>query len=526
MTLHGAGMITGALLAMMGALWYVLRRSCRSTSAGCSSATRSILVGAVLAASSRRCSAASRPDGRSSRRCRSTRRGSGRPWSETRLPRRTAARRCRVLRLLHRRARADDGHVRRAAARARLCVPARPRPEAPPPQAIAATVVALDGPARVRGRHDDPRSRCSAAPIDSRSRLRRAGREEPRLLLRPLDREPDHLPGAGAVYVLAARATPDGPYEDDQGVRRRLDRSRSSSSPPPTRTTSTWTSSSRRGRRSSRASPRSAPLLPVAVVTIYSMTMLVWGSRYRWTLASTLLYVGFAGWAIGGTGAVIDSLIPINFRFHNTLWVVGPLPHLPDPGRDRLGARPLRAPARGERRSDRAGRRLGLRGGCSARRRLRLRRGLVRLRRPRRAPALRRAPGGHRRLQPRGQHLRDRLRGRLPRAPARVRAARPHRERAPASSSSRGPTSRSRPGRSLRRCSRAGTSSVPSSPRPSSSSDPSRRRSPTRPRMPRATTISSTRRSSWSARSSELPSPRCPPSSRGCAPGPGSASRA
>ena len=40
-----------------------------------------------------------------------------------------------------------------------------------------------------------------------------------------------------------------------------------------------------------------------------------------WTLASTLLYLGFMGWAIGGTGAVIDSLIPINFKFHNTLWV-------------------------------------------------------------------------------------------------------------------------------------------------------------------------------------------------------------
>jgi cytochrome c oxidase subunit 1 len=65
-----------------------------------------------------------------------------------------------------------------------------------------------------------------------------------------------------------------------------------------------------------------AALIPVAVITIYSMTMLVWGSRYQWTLASTLLYVGFAGWAIGGTGAVIDSVIPINFRFHNTAWVV------------------------------------------------------------------------------------------------------------------------------------------------------------------------------------------------------------
>jgi cytochrome c oxidase subunit I len=63
-------------------------------------------------------------------------------------------------------------------------------------------------------------------------------------------------------------------------------------------------------------------LIPVAVITIYSMTMLVWGSRYRWTLASSLLYVGLGGWAIGGVGAVIDSLIPINFRLHNTVWVV------------------------------------------------------------------------------------------------------------------------------------------------------------------------------------------------------------
>ena len=62
--------------------------------------------------------------------------------------------------------------------------------------------------------------------------------------------------------------------------------------------------------------------IPVAVVTIYTGMMLIWGSRYRWTLASGLLYLGFAGWLIGGTGAVLDSIIPFNFRFHNTLWVV------------------------------------------------------------------------------------------------------------------------------------------------------------------------------------------------------------
>jgi cytochrome c oxidase subunit I len=65
-----------------------------------------------------------------------------------------------------------------------------------------------------------------------------------------------------------------------------------------------------------------AAALPVAVITIYTGVMLIWGSRYRWTLSSSLLYLGFAGWGIGGVGAIIDSLIPFNFRLHNTVWVV------------------------------------------------------------------------------------------------------------------------------------------------------------------------------------------------------------
>ena len=66
-----------------------------------------------------------------------------------------------------------------------------------------------------------------------------------------------------------------------------------------------------------------AAALPVAVVTIFTGLMLVWGSEYRWTLASRLLYLGFAGWAIGGVGAVIDSIVPVNSLMHNTLWVPG-----------------------------------------------------------------------------------------------------------------------------------------------------------------------------------------------------------
>ena len=61
--------------------------------------------------------------------------------------------------------------------------------------------------------------------------------------------------------------------------------------------------------------------IPAAVVTLFGALMLVYRSKMRWNLASILLFVGLAGWAIGGVGAVIDSTILVNMKFHNTLWV-------------------------------------------------------------------------------------------------------------------------------------------------------------------------------------------------------------
>lgn len=61
--------------------------------------------------------------------------------------------------------------------------------------------------------------------------------------------------------------------------------------------------------------------IPAAVVTIFSTLALVYGSRMRWSLAPTLMYLGVMGWAIGGMAAVIDSTVAVNARFHNTLWV-------------------------------------------------------------------------------------------------------------------------------------------------------------------------------------------------------------
>jgi len=61
--------------------------------------------------------------------------------------------------------------------------------------------------------------------------------------------------------------------------------------------------------------------VPAAVATILGLFALVFGSNMRWTLASRLLFLGVLGWVIGGIGAVIDSTIAVNLRFHNTLWV-------------------------------------------------------------------------------------------------------------------------------------------------------------------------------------------------------------
>ena len=247
----------------------------------------------------------------------------------------------------------------------------------------------------LRGRIDDP-GRPARSHLRPHGRDRRAGRQEPRLLLRALDRQPDHLPRCRGRSMCSCPATPAA------RTRRRRCSSpagwdRSSSSRPPTRTTSTWTSSSRPGPTIISEVASYGALIPVAVITIYSMTMLIWGSRYHWTLASTLLYIGFAGWAIGGVGAVIDSIIPINFRLHNTTWVVAHFHTYLILCVVVWAARLPRAPARTRRRPHLVARRTRLDGRADPGRRLRtdrhlVRRGSARRPAPLRDPAARAPP--------------------------------------------------------------------------------------------------------------------------------------
>lgn len=61
--------------------------------------------------------------------------------------------------------------------------------------------------------------------------------------------------------------------------------------------------------------------IPAAVMSIFGAMANVYRSRMRWTMASSLLFLGMLGWVIGGIGAVIDSTVAVNLLFHNTLWV-------------------------------------------------------------------------------------------------------------------------------------------------------------------------------------------------------------
>ena len=318
MTLHGAGMITGVLLAMMGALWYVLRESVPLRT-GRMLATYALVVGGVLAVAAATLLGGFGAGWAFLPPLPFYAAGQWSVWSESVFFAGNilvGAGFCVYCIDVLEQTTATFGGLRRTLG---LHFLFGREATAPPPQAIAATVVAIDG-----------LISCAVGAT---------------ILVGLLGRTYDHAVGidalvaknlvyfyghsianltiylaAAAIYVLVPRYA-GRPYATTKVF------------------VAGWMGSLvfiatayshhlymdfvQPGWAAIISAIASyGALIPVAVVTIYSMTMLIWGSRYRWTLASTLLYVGFAGWAIGGTGAVIDSIIPINFRLHNTTWVV------------------------------------------------------------------------------------------------------------------------------------------------------------------------------------------------------------
>ncbi len=61
--------------------------------------------------------------------------------------------------------------------------------------------------------------------------------------------------------------------------------------------------------------------IPAAAVSAFSVVVLVFGNKIKWSLTNLFFFVGIVGWLIGGVGALIDSTISNNIVLHNTLWV-------------------------------------------------------------------------------------------------------------------------------------------------------------------------------------------------------------
>ena len=391
LTLHGVGMITGVLLVMMGALWFVLHETVPLDPAHARELTRSSSL-ALSACWSRRWSAASVPAGRSCRRCRSIRRVSGR-----RGRRACSSSACLLV---------GSGFFV-------FCL-----------DVLEQTTTTYGGLTRtlgwqfLRGREQRRRRRrrsrrrwsqstaCSrwrpAATIvvgllgrtyDDERRHRRPRRQEPRLLLRPLDREPDDLPGRRRR--LRARAPLRRPaLRTTKVLRRRLGRLAGLHRDRVTRITCTWTSSSPSGRRSS---PRSPPTEPDPGRGDHDLLdddarlglPLPLDARLDPALRG-LRRLGDRRHRRGDRLADPDQLPAPQHHLGRR-----PLPHLPDPHCRSLGARLPRPPARARRRPHHLPRRSRLDDHAGSGRRLRAHRHVVRRRRARDPAPLRDPAAGH-----------------------------------------------------------------------------------------------------------------------------------
>lgn len=61
--------------------------------------------------------------------------------------------------------------------------------------------------------------------------------------------------------------------------------------------------------------------IPAAAVTVFSVSLLIFRNKIKWSIVNILFFLGVVGWVIGGVGAIIDSTISNNIILHNTLWV-------------------------------------------------------------------------------------------------------------------------------------------------------------------------------------------------------------
>jgi cytochrome c oxidase subunit 1 len=65
-----------------------------------------------------------------------------------------------------------------------------------------------------------------------------------------------------------------------------------------------------------------------SALSLYSLFMTIYRSRFEWTAASTALFLGLVGWLLAGLSGVINATIAFDAVVHNTLWIVGHFHHM------------------------------------------------------------------------------------------------------------------------------------------------------------------------------------------------------
>ena len=68
-------------------------------------------------------------------------------------------------------------------------------------------------------------------------------------------------------------------------------------------------------------------VLPSAL-SLYSLAFTIYRSRFRWTAASTAIFLGLVGWLLAGLSGVVNATIAFDVAVHNTLWIVGHFHHM------------------------------------------------------------------------------------------------------------------------------------------------------------------------------------------------------
>ena len=74
--------------------------------------------------------------------------------------------------------------------------------------------------------------------------------------------------------------------------------------------------------------PMTFALVIPSALSLYSLGMTVLRSNFRWTGASTALFLGMVSWLLAGLSGIVNATIAADVIVHNTMWVVGHFHHM------------------------------------------------------------------------------------------------------------------------------------------------------------------------------------------------------